>query len=94
LDGPVGARAVLDAIWRQCDPDLPDEWAFLICELTSELQGVKLKNGAARSAGPALQAQLEKFLQELRDRQADALIAASAALRTYAETIEARHESA
>jgi hypothetical protein len=94
LDGPVGARAVVDAIERQCDPALPDEWAFLLCELTRELEDMKLKDSAGRDAEPALQAMLEAFVQEQRDRQASALVAASDALRAYVELAEGRHAAA
>jgi hypothetical protein len=94
LDGPVGARAVVDAIERQCDPGLPDEWAFLLCELTRELEDLKLKDSAGRDAEPMLQAMLDAFLLEQRDRQARALVAASDALRAYAGLAEGRHAAA
>ena len=94
LHGPVGARAVVDAIERQCDPALPDEWAFLLCELTRELEDLRLTGSAGRDADPALQAMLDAFLQEQRDRRAKALAAASDALRSYAGLVEGRHATA
>lgn len=94
LHGPVGARAVVDAIERQCDPALPDEWAFLLCELTRELEDLRLTDSAGREADPALQAMLDAFLQEQRDRRAKALAAASDALRSYAGLVEGRHATA
>lgn len=83
LDGPVGARAVVDAIRRQCDPSLPDEWAFLLCELVRELEPVRLKGGHPAAMG-LLQARLDAFVLELRGQLMQALEDASDAMRRYA----------
>lgn len=93
LDGPVGARAVIDAIERQCDPALPDEWAFLLCELVGELKGVRLKDNSGRRVESALQSRFEEFLEEQRIRKKIALQTASDALRTYAQLSEVRRET-
>lgn len=94
LDGPVGARAVVNAIERQCDPAMPEEWAFLLCELTQELKGLQLKDAAGREVGPALQARLDAFVKELRERLHHALDGASGSLRSYVSLAEGQDDPA
>lgn len=95
LEGPVGARAVVEAIRRQCDPDLPDEWTFLLSELVRELGPLRLKGAPPAIAGE-LQARFDAFVLELRGQLRDALDQASEAMRRYAgmEELEARCEPA
>ncbi|MEB2314828.1 MAG: hypothetical protein OZ919_01900 [Xanthomonadaceae bacterium] len=93
LDGPVGARAVVSAIERQCDPEMPDEWAFLLCELTQELEGMRLKDAMGGVVEPAMQARLDTFVKELRERLDQALGGASGALRTYVTLAEGKGET-
>ena len=95
LDGPVGARAVVDAMRRQCDQGLPDEWAFLLCELVRELEPVRLKGGNP-AAMTLLQARLDAFVHELRGQLLQALEDASESMRLYAgaERKEDRREIA
>lgn len=95
LDGPVGARAVVDAIQRQCDPGLPDEWAFLLCELVRELEPVRLTGGNSTPMA-MLQARLDVFVRELRERLAQSLEEASEPMRRYSgsETKEYQREIA
>lgn len=94
LDGPIGARAVVNAIQRQCDPAIPDEWAFVLCELVRELNGLQLKDAAGRKVDPAMQTRLDAFVQELRTRLANALGGVSEAMRRYAKLGEADDEAA
>lgn len=95
LDGPVGARAVVDAMRRQCDPGLPDEWAFLLCELVRELEPVRLKGGNP-AAMAVLQARLDAFVLQLRGQLMQALEVASESMRRHAgtEVKECRREIA
>lgn len=95
LEGPVGARAVVDAMRRQCDPSLPDEWAFLLCELVRELEPVRLRGGNP-AAMAMLQARLDAFVLELRGQLMQALEDASDSMRRYAgyEVKEDRRETA
>ncbi len=86
LDGPVGARALVDAIERQCDPELPDEWAFVLFELVRELEPVRLRQPNGKPAAPALQQSLDAFVGQQRDRLVAALAGASKSLRSYAQT--------
>ena len=94
LDGPVGARAVVDAIRRQCDQRLPDEWAFLLCEMVRELEPVRLK-GSNPAAITLLQARLDAFVLELRGQLVQVLDDASESMRGYArnEMKEGRSEA-
>lgn len=85
LQGPVGARAVLEAIERQCDPTLPDEWAFLLCEFVRALQSIKLRQGDGKLVAVKLQAELDGYVQEQRERLELILERASASLRDYAQ---------
>ena len=82
LDGPVGARAVLDAMRRQCDTDLPDEWAFLLFEVVRELEPVRLTGGNP-TVMPVLQARFDTFVHELRGQLTQALEKASGSMRRY-----------
>ena len=95
LEGPVGARAVVDAMRRQCDPSLPDEWAFLLYELVRELEPVRLRGGNP-TAMAMLQARLDAFVLELRGQLMQALEDASDSMRRYAgyEVKEDRRETA
>lgn len=86
LEGPVGARAVADAIERQCDPLLPDEWAFVLFELVRELRTVRLKQPNGRPVEPLLQEQLDAFVGQQRQRLDTALACASESLQGYAKT--------
>ena len=90
-----GARAVVDAMRRQCDPSLPDEWAFLLCELVRELEPVRLRGGNP-AAMAMLQARLDAFVLELRGQLMQALEGASDSMRRYAgiEVKEDRRETA
>jgi hypothetical protein len=96
LDGPVGARAVVEAIERQCDPALPDEWAFVLFELVRELETVKLRQSNGRSVEAALQQEMDTFVCRQRERLGAALACASESLQNYASTDarEAPHETA
>ncbi len=85
IDGPVGARAVVDAIHHQCDSGMPDEWAFLLCELVRELEPVRLTGGNTASMA-LLQARLDAFVLELRGRLVQALEEASEQMRRYCGT--------
>ncbi|MEO7432522.1 MAG: hypothetical protein ABIR62_10910 [Dokdonella sp.] len=85
LHGPVGAIAVVEAIQRQSDPALPDEWAFLLLELVCELAAVRLMQATGQPAPAALQAKLDLFVGSLRGRLDLALREASESLRAYAE---------
>ena len=94
MDRRIGARAVVNAIERQCDSAMPDEWAFLLCELTQELKGLQLQDSAGREGDPALQARLDAFVQELRERLHHALDGASGSLRSYVSLAEGQDAAA
>lgn len=85
LDGPVGARAVLAAIHKQCDPGLPDEWAFLLCEMLRELRAVRVTspNGHPLEGYPA--SLFLAFLGELQRLLAEAALIASLEMQSYIE---------
>lgn len=91
IHGPVGAAAVLEAIRRQCDPALPDEWVFLLCELLREMQQVQLSPAGGQAVEGGVRAVLDGFVTTVRGRLAEALAAGSASMRDYvaAATVEA-----
>jgi hypothetical protein len=55
---------------------LPDEWAFLLCELVRELEPVRLRGGTP-AAMAMLQVRLDAFVLELRAQLIQALEDAS-----------------
>lgn len=83
IKGPVGAYAVLDAMQRQCDPNLPDEWAFLLCELWRELSAIKIQGGGGRQPEPESLQIMDSLVSDLRDRLTNVLSSCTAAMRTY-----------
>jgi hypothetical protein len=83
VNGPVGARAVLNAIERQSDPDLPDEWAFLLCEMWRELRQVKLQGTGNQPAQPESLELMTDFVEDLRARLVLALPACSESMQAY-----------
>lgn len=84
LDGPVGARAVADAIERQCDPLLADEWAFMLLELVRQLGAVQLLQPNGKPVEAFLQQQLDAFVSEQNARLDIALACASESMLRYA----------
>jgi len=83
LHGPVGAQAVLEAMRKQCDPALPDEWAFLLCELLGELNRVKptgLANEAGREEATAM---LQEFTSSVHRLLEEAKPKCSKGVRKY-----------
>ena len=85
LEGPVGVRAVVEAIHKDCNGDFPDAWAFLLCELIRELMAVKLVRPDGTSVSGALRSRYNEFLIGMRNELPPALQSASAAMQTYAE---------
>lgn len=65
IKGPVGAYAVLEAIRKQCDPSLQDEWAFLLCEFYREMETVTPKSIAGQMAEPEIVQLLDTFRLDL-----------------------------
>lgn len=83
VNGPVGANAVLNAIDRQCDPTLPDELAFLLCEMWRELKHVNLQGVGQHEVPRESQELLTDFVTCVRDRLMFALPACSASMQSY-----------
>jgi len=83
ISGPVGARAVLEAMRRQCDPELPDEWAFLLCELSREIAAVALKGAGGRPAAPDVTQLLAAFQADLSQMLAEAQKGCSSSMQGY-----------
>ena len=83
ISGPVGARAVLEAMHRQCDPALPDEWAFLLCELSREIGAVLLKGAGGRTADPDVAHLLADFQADLSQMLVEAQKGCSSPMRGY-----------
>ena len=92
INGPVGARAVLNAIQRQCDPTLPDESAFLLCEMWREMRQLKVRGTTSSSAPAGTQQLMSSFLEDLHELALHALSASSDQVRAY--VIEALAEEA
>lgn len=93
LQGPVGARALLEAMLRQADPAMPDEAAFLIVELDRELEAVRItaKNDDELHRTAVLQ--LQSFRDDLRRRLNDMLPTCSPELRRFAALSLDFHEA-
>lgn len=83
LHGPVGAQAVLDAIRKQCDPALPDEWAFLLCELHGELRRLKPTGFAGEMAREESTAMLREFVASVTRLLGEAARSCSDEMRDY-----------
>ena len=83
IKGPVGAYAMLAAMQRQCDPKLPDEWAFLLCELWRELAAVTVKGGGGREPEPESFQMMEGLIGDLHERLMNALPQCTYEMRTY-----------
>lgn len=104
INGPVGARAVLEAIRRQCDPNLPDEWAFLLCELSREMGAVSLKGISNQDVDSEVAQLLADFRTGLAGMLVEAQRGCSLSMQGYIATAlaqqtnytneEASHEAA
>lgn len=88
LYGPVGAQAVLDAIRLQCDPGLPDEWAFLLCEFLAELRRVRL-TGLPEGVREECEGMLQTFIASVERELNVASAASSDHLKQYISTAQA-----
>lgn len=84
LDGPVGVRAVAAAMRKQCDSSLPDEWAFLLCELVREVKSVCLIDLQGLLVPTALQQQMDQLITDLQSEMKDVLSSATESMRVYA----------
>lgn len=91
IKGPIGAYAMLEAMQRQCDPKLPDEWAFLLCELWRELSAVQIKGGGGSEPEPESVQMMEGLINDLRERLTNALVQCTDAIRTY--VVDAMNET-
>jgi hypothetical protein len=96
IKGPVGAYAMLEAMQHQCDPNLPDEWAFLLCELWRELSGVQVKGGGGREPDPENVQMMKSLVGDLHDRLMSALPHTTDAMRSYVgdAMLEGNHAAA
>jgi len=83
VNGPVGAKAVLNAIERQSDPDLPDEWAFLLCEMWGELRQLRLQGVGNQPVPPESLDLMTDFIEDLRARLVQALPSCSLSMQSY-----------
>jgi hypothetical protein len=92
LNGPVGARAVLNAIQRQCDPNLPDESAFLLCEMWREMRQATVRGLANSQTSPEAGELISLFLEDLHARLMQAMALTSDQMRAY--VVEAIQEDA
>jgi len=96
IKGPVGAYAMLEAIQRQCDPELPDEWTFLLCELYRELSSVEIRGGGGREPETESVQMMAALISDLRERLNKTLPLCTVAMRTYVSDAmsEAKHATA
>ena len=95
VNGPVGAKAVLEAIHRQCDPALPDESAFLLCEMWREMSQVTVQGAGNVPAPVEARELIAGFLEALRARLDSALPATSVQMRSYvADAVKAVTDAA
>lgn len=83
INGPVGARAVLNAIQRQCDPNLHDESAFLLCEMWREMRQLEVRGTTGSPAPLEAQQLMSNFLEDLHARVLQALSESSDQMRAY-----------
>lgn len=83
LSGPVGANAVLEAIYKQCDPELPDEWAFLLCEFVREVAAVKLMGAEGKAADEGVIQMLDVFKTNLSQKLVEAKKLGSQSMKQY-----------
>jgi len=83
LSGPVGANAVLEAIQKQCDPALPDEWAFLLCEFVREVAAVRLIGDGGRAADPDVIQMFEEFKNSLALKLVEAKKSCSPSMKKF-----------
>ncbi|WP_411884699.1 phospholipase D family protein [Polaromonas sp. YR568] len=85
ISGPVGANAVLEALQKQCDPALPDELTFLLCELLCQLEA-DAEEGTLHVemeyVGPIASMQ-EQFVAKVRERLEKSLAASSPQMQAY-----------
>jgi len=84
LDGPVGVRAVAAAMRKQCDSSLPDEWAFLLCELVREVKSVRLVDLKGLPVQSPLQQQMDQLIADLQGEMEDVLASATESMKVYA----------
>jgi hypothetical protein len=85
IKGPVGATAVKDAMYRQCDPALPDEWAFLLCELSREMREVTLRGAGGRATPSDAHKMLSEFREGIQFELMGAVAGCSSPMQKYAK---------
>jgi len=88
LEGPVGARAVLEAIRRQCDPLLPDEWGFLLGEAVRELSGARLVSSQGAEVSTPLRDMHDSFVAGLKAQLPEAIQACSSPMQQFLSTLD------
>jgi len=93
--GPLGAYAILEAMQRQCDPGLPDEWAFLLCELWRELVFVRLKSDDDRALESGCAQMIKNLVTDVHERLEKILPQCTDALKMYVSDAikESKHET-
>jgi len=85
LEGPVGARALLDAMLRAAAAMQPDEKAFLVIEFDRELALVRLDVRGDEALRAFAEGRLEAFRAGLQERLHRLLSDCTPSLRLYAE---------
>lgn len=91
LNGPLGARAVLKAVEAQCDARLPDERAFLVCELAREMRAAKLTGPGGQTPPTEATSAFLAFVKELEAAGAEASRESTPAMQQYVrEALEAQ----
>ncbi len=87
INGPVGAYALLEAMLRDCDPKLPDECAFLLCELWRELSSVRLVGDRPgdKEVDALSRQMLTDLVNDLQARLSGLVPLVSNAMRDYIE---------
>ncbi len=85
IRGPVGAYALIDAMLRDCDPRLPDESAFLLCELWRELSSIRLADSGPGSMEVDAESRemLADLVNDLLARVSEHLPLVTDAMRDY-----------
>lgn len=83
IHGPVGAYAVLDAMRRESNSELPDEWAFLLCELLREIVTVSLRGGGGKPVEPDIANLLDDFKAAVSSQLSEILTQCSPSMCAY-----------
>ena len=83
IEGPVGVRAALSAMQKECLPQLPDQWIFVLCELWRELKGIRVASVGRRTPDPAVVEMFDTLVAEIDGTLRRTLPSGSRAMKAY-----------